>query len=427
MHAIRHYLRALDPRLPREVWLLQLGGVMNSFGNGVVLPFLVIYLHDVRHFSLSVAGLVVSVSAAAQLTAGLVAGPLVDRLGARLVLGVGLVMQSIGIGLFPLVRHPWEAFLLIAVEGAGSAGFWPSQSTLVARLTPPDRRHAAYAQQRVTMNLGIGLGGVAGGLIASVAHPGTFTVLFLVDAATFLSYVGVLAFIHDPGLAPEERSDEPASYRAVLRDRLFVRLWTLNFLFVAAGYSLFNLVPAFARDHAHISEREIGAIFFVNTALIVILQLPISRAIEGRRRLRALALMPLLWAVAWLIVDAAGYWFQATAAFVLIAFALALFGIGECFHGPAHQALVAEIAPDRLRGRYFATHSLSWGLAGTVGPAVGGFVLAAAPFALWPIAGAVCLVAAAGALMTEPRVPERFRRIPRTEPQPPVLGTATAG
>ncbi|MDP9285724.1 MAG: MFS transporter [Actinomycetota bacterium] len=408
-------LRELDPRLPREVWLLQLGGVMNSFGNGIVLPFLVIYLHDVRGFGLGISGLVVSVSAAAQLTAGLVAGPLVDRLGPRPVLGAGLVMQCGGFAFFPLVRHPWEAFLLIAIEGAGSAGFWPSQSTLIARLTPPARRHAAYAQQRVTMNLGIGLGGLTGGLIASVAHPGSFTVLFLVDAATFLAYAGVLFGIHDPGIAEEERSDERSSYRAVLRDRLFVGLWALNFLFVSAGYSLFNLVPPFARDHAHVSEREIGVFFFVNTALIVIIQLPISRAIEGRRRMRALALMPALWIVAWLLLDGGAYWLHATAAFVVMTVALAIFGVGECFHGPAHQALVAEIAPGHLRGRYFAVHSLSWGLAGTVGPAAGGFLLAAAPFALWPAASLLCVVAMLGTLALERRVPERYRRIPRAE------------
>jgi len=412
------HIRSLDPRLPREVWLLQLGGVANSFGNGVVLPFLVIYLHDVRGFGLGLSGLVISVSAAAQLTAGLIAGPLVDRLGARPVLGAGLVMQSVGFALFPLVHHPWQAFLLIAIEGAGSAGFWPSQSTLLARLTPPARRHAAYAQQRVTMNLGIGLGGLVGGVIASVAHPGSFTVLFLVDAATFLAYVGVLFLIHDPGVAEEERSDERASYGAVLRDRLFLGLWGLNFLFVTAGYSLFNLIPPFARDHAHVSEREIGAFFFVNTALIVIVQLPISRAIEGRRRMRALALMPALWIVAWLLLDGGAYWLHTTAAFVVMAVALAIFGIGECFHGPAHQALVAEIAPGHLRGRYFAVHSLSWGLAGTVGPAAGGFLLAAAPFALWPAASAVCLVALIGSLALERRVPERFRRIPQTEAEP---------
>jgi MFS family permease len=420
------HLRALDPRLPREVWLLQLGGLANSFGNGLVLPFLVIYLHSVRGFGLGISGLVISVSAAAQLTAGLAAGPLVDRFGARPVLGTGLVMQSIGFAFFPLVHHPWQAFLLIAIEGAGSAGFWPSQSTLIARLTPPARRHAAFAQQRVTMNLGIGLGGLTGGLIANVANPSSFTVLFLVDAATFLGYVGVLFLIHDPGVAEEERSSERSSYRAVVRDRLFGGLWVLNFLFVAAGYSLFNLVPPFARDQAHVSEREIGVFFFVNTAVIVIAQLPISRAIEGRRRMRALALMPALWIVAWLMLDAGAYWLDATAAFVVMTIALAIFGIGECFHGPAHQALVAEIAPGHLRGRYFAVHSLSWGLAGTVGPAVGGFLLATKPFALWPAAAAVCFVAMIGTLLLERRVPDRFRRIPRAEVEPRVPAVVPA-
>src|SRR5207245_11521901 len=149
------------------------------------------------------------------------------------------------------------------------------------------------------------------------------------------------------------------------------------------------------------------------TGLIVLVQLPISRAIEGHRRLRALALMPLLWIVSWLMVDAGGYWLTGTAAFLVITVALGIFGIGECFHGPAHQALVAEVAPDHLRGRYFAVHSLSWGLAGTVGPAAGGFVLAWRPFALWPLAAVVCFAAAAGALALERLLPERHRRIPR--------------
>jgi MFS family permease len=421
------WLRSFDPRLPRPVWLLQLGGVMNSFGNGVVLPFLVIYLHHVRGFGLGVSGLIVATSAATLLVAGVVSGPLVDRFGARRVLATGLVMQAVGFGLFPLVRSPWHAFALIALEGAGSAGFWPSQSTLIARLTPPARRHAAYAQQRVTMNLGIGLGAFTGGLIANDANASSFTVLFVVDALTFLAYVAVLSRVPDPGVVASDRAAAPASYRAVVRDRLFLGLWTLNFAFVAAGYSLFNLVPVFARDQAHVSGAEIGAFFFVNTMVIVVLQLPISRAIEGRRRMPALALMPLSWVVAWLLVDAGGTRFDTTAAFVAIAVALAIFGVGECFHGPAHQALVAEIAPEHLRGRYMSAHSLSWGLAGAVGPAAGGFILAGAPFALWLLAAAVCAVAAVGALALERLVPEPLARIPQqVEPETPVLDVAAA-
>jgi len=417
----RAYLRSLNPRLPLPVWLLQVGGLMNSFGNGLALPFLVIYLHNVRGFSLGTSGLIVAVSSLAQLGAGILAGPLIDRVGARPTLAGGLVLQAVGYGFLPLVREPWQAFLLIAIEGAGSAGFWPSQSTLISRLTPAARRHAAFAQQRVTMNLGIGLGGLAAGTIAIVGNPTTFTVLFVLDALTFLAYVGVLAFVPDPGVPDDEIGDAPASYAAVLKHKTFLGLWTLNFMFVAAGYSLFNLLPAFARDQADLSERQIGAFFFVNTLAIVLAQLPISRWIEGRRRMRALALMPMLWAVAWLLVDAGGYWFSAGTAFLIIAFAGILFGVGECFHGPAHQALVADIGSPYLRGRYFAVHSLSWGLAGFVGPAVGGFILAAAPFALWPLASLVCVVAAIGVLRIERYIPKHLQRIPHEDAVTPTL------
>ncbi len=432
------YLRSLNPQLPRQVWLLQIGGVTNSFGNGVVFPFLAIYLHNVRGFGIATAGIAIAISSLCQLVTGAAVGPVIDRLGARRVLGAGLILQSAGFGLLPLVRSPWHAYVLLAIEGIGSAGFWPSQSTLISRLTPGDRLHAAFAQQRVTMNLGVGLGGLAGGFIASVQSPTSFTVLFVLDGLTFLAYVFVLGFIHDPGTAPLAEGESAGSYGEVLRDRLFLGLWTLNFLFVAAGYSLINLLPPFIRDQSHVTEKEIGFIFFFNTITIVLAQLPISRAIEGRRRLRALSLMPFLWAIAWLGVDASGYWLEATAAFVAVTLCAIVFGIGECFHGPAHQALVGELGGDRLRGRYFALHSMSWGLGGAAGPAIGGLILAAAPFALWPLAATVCLAASVGALALERLVPLRLARIPRAEretgivlgdlePEPVGIGEGTAG
>jgi MFS family permease len=413
----------LDPDLPRPVWLLQLGGLLNFFGNGVVFPFLVIYLHDVRGFSLATAGLVVAVSSAAQLTAGVAAGPAIDRVGPRLTLTVGLVLQAIGFGLFPLVREPWEAFVLIAIEGAGSAGFWPSQSTLMSRLVSDDRRHAAFGLQRATMNLGIGLGGVVGGLIATVSNPQSFSLLFIIDAVTFLAYIAVVAFI-PAGASERIEGAARSTYAAVLRHKTFMGLWTLNFVFVAAGISMFALLPPFVRDQSGVSERQIGFFFLVNTLVIVLVQLPLSHWIEGRRRMRALAIMPVMFAVSWLIVDGVGFWLTATAAFLVLLVAAAILGVAECFHGPAHIALVADIGPVHLRGRYFAVHSLSWGLAGTVGPALGGWILERRPFALWPLAAAVCLVAAGVALALDRVLPARLRRVPHTEPQPIEEGLA---
>ena len=56
MRPLSGYLRSLDPRLPRSVYVLELGALVNAFGNGVVLPFLLIYLHNVRGIPFGLAG-----------------------------------------------------------------------------------------------------------------------------------------------------------------------------------------------------------------------------------------------------------------------------------------------------------------------------------------------------------------------------------
>jgi predicted MFS family arabinose efflux permease len=405
-------LRSIDPRLPRSVWTLEAGGLVNAFGNGITFPFLVIYLHNVRGFSLGTAGLVLATNGAFSLLASPLAGILSDRIGGRLTLAGALVLMAAGYGSFPLVTEPWHAFAAMAVAGWGNGSFWPSQSTLLAGLAPPARRHAAYALQRVSRNLGIGLGGLTGGLIATTSNPASFTVIFVVDAATFLGFVAVLALVPDPELPPVEEGARPGRYLDVVRDRLLLGIVALNVVFVSAGYAQIELLPAFAKNEAGVSERAIGIIFLVNTLVIVFAQLPIARLLEGRRRMKALAFMTVLWAGSWLLVLAGGAWMEALAAAAVFAVAGAVFGLGECFQGPTQGALVADLAPPRLRGRYMAMSTISWEVGFIVGPAVGGFVLGAEPLALWPLAAAVCLVAGLGALALERQLPRALRLTP---------------
>ena len=399
--------------LPRQVWLVQAGGVVNSLGNGIVFPFIVIYLHNVRGISFAEAGLALSVGAVAALAAGFGAGTIVDRFGGRNTLLLGLLLQAASFALFPLIREAWQAGALLALEGAGTACFWPGQSTLLSRLTPPTRTHSAFALQRISMNLGLGLGGVIGGLIASTSPPGSFTTLFLLDAATFLVFVAILSTIHEPQVRePKQVDASTLGYRAVLRDRNFVWLLGLNVLFVAVGYEVFALLPPFAKNYAGVSERWVGTMWLANTLLIVLIQLPVSKALEGRRRMRALALMSLLFAAAALIVLGGGIWFTGTAAALVFVLATLVFGVGETLQGPTQAPLVADLAPDHLRGRYFALGSMSWSAGSIVGPAIGGPLLGWHPLAVWPLAAAISVVAAIGCLALERRLPDRVLRSP---------------
>jgi MFS family permease len=412
LRAVREYLRSLDPRLPRSVWLLNIGGLANAVGNGLAFPFLVIYLHNVRDFSLGTAGLVLATTGAVSFLSGPAVGIVVDRIGGRATLAVSLVFLAVGYGSYPLITEPWHAFLASAVAGVGNAGFWPSQSALLAGLTPHARRHAAFALQRVTRNLGIGLGGVAGGLIATTANPTSFTVLFVLDAATFLVFVAMLTLVPEPVVAAERDALTPGRYAEVLRDRVFLGVVFLNVLFVAAGYAQFELLPVFAKNEAGVAEAGIGLIFLVNTLAITLAQLPVAKALEGRRRMPALGLMCALWAAAWIVVLLGGLRLEAVAASVAFGIAAIVFGLGECFQGPVQGALVADLAPVRLRGRYMAVSTISWDIGFIIGPAVGGFVLAAEPLALWPAAAVVCLLAGAGALALERDLPRKLRLTP---------------
>ena len=415
---MRRYVRSLNPRLPRSVQLLQLGGLVSAFGNGLLIPFLFLFLHNVRGISLGVAGLIVATNALVSLVAGPVAGPLVDRYGGRSVLALALVINTVGFGSFALVHVPWQGFAAAAVVGVGSGFFWPAQSTLLASLSPPDRRHATFAMQRVTMNLGIGLGALVGGVIANVERPGTFVGLFLVDAATFLVYLGVL-MLAVPGASPlrsDARQERPGSYAQVLRHGSFMAVVGLNTLFIFAGMSGFELLPVFAKNEAGVSESAIGIIFFVNTVVIVFAQLPIAKLSEGHRRMRMLSVLGILWAGCWVAVSIVGGSLDGRSAAILFAIAMGVFGIGECIHGAVQAPLVTDLAEPRLLGRYMALSALSWQFGFALGPMIGGFLLAVTPGGTWLIWAAMCTIGAGLALLLERTIPVGARRT--AVPQP---------
>jgi MFS family permease len=60
-----------------------------------------------------------------------------------------------------------------------------------------------------------------------------------------------------------------------------------------------------------------------------------------------------------------------------------------------------------------ALSTLSWEIGFVIGPTAAGFILAAQPNALWPIASAVCIAAGCGALLLERRIPPELRLTPR--------------
>ena len=394
--------------LSRELWTVQVGILLNTLGYGAVLPFEIIYLHNARGFSLSVAGLVVATITGTAVVAGPLSGPLVDRFGARITAVAAGLLLAAGYAALAFAQTPELAFAGAAVAGVGNGALNPSQSALIATLSLADRRHRATAVSRVATNAGFGLGGALGGVVAATGLQG-FVGLFLLNAATYLIYICILAAVvrESPRPAPVA-----GGYRVVLRDGAFVHLAVANLAMIAVGWGVFSwLIPVFARNNLGISERLIGLLLLANAFTVVVAQVPIARLAEGHRRVLWMALAGSIFAVACVLVVVAQV--SPAKAFGILVVSAILVGIGECFHTTALSPLVADLAPTAVRGRYMAAIGFSWWVGLTIAPAVGGGLVSAAPAALFIGSAVVAIAAAVALLALEQRLPVAIRLTPR--------------
>jgi predicted MFS family arabinose efflux permease len=283
---------------------------------------------------------------------------------------------------------------------------------MVAALTPGERMHSAFAMQRIVMNLGVGLGVVIGGLIASTSDPGSFTVLFLADASTFIIFGLILRLVPDRG-RPRDKQQAVGGFGTLLRHRAFMIMIVLNVVFITAGIAQFEIWPGYMTSEAGVSERGISTVFAANTVLIVLAQLPVTQWLEGRRRMRALLGVGVTWGLAWLSVPLVASVASGTQAALLFCLAGMVFAIGECLHGAVQGPMVVDLADERLIGRYMAVSALSWSVGFALGPAIGGFLLGVSPTLLWLLAGSACLLAGLASLAVEQVLPRSVRRTPR--------------
>jgi MFS family permease len=399
------------PELPREAWRLLAGESLSALGCGLTLPFLLVYLHEVRGLDMALAGLAMSCVAAAGFVANPLGGALSDRAGARRTLAIGLLIAAGGALALTAVREPWHAFAATALLGVGAGLALPSQDALLARLADGARLAGAFSLRHMTLNVGLGAGSVAGALLVDVSEPATFELLYTLQAGAMVAFAAIVIRLPEgrPTDDEERRRSGSAGYRAVLRDRRLRRLLPLAVLLYAAGYSQYETAfPAFATGEGGIGSSALGAAFAANTFTVVAAQLFALRAVRDRGRPVALALVGCAWAVAWAIVLTAGALAGGALAAVGFCLAMVVFGLGETLLAPTLGPMVNDWAPDDLRGRYNGACAFACSSGYVLGPALSSAFLGAALGGVL-IAGLIvaCLLAALGALAldtTRPRL-----------------------
>ncbi|AMW11390.1 hypothetical protein A4E84_18910 [Streptomyces qaidamensis] len=356
---------------------IHVGNALSAFGLGFTVPYLYVYVAQVRGLGAMTAGLVLAVFAVAALVVLPFAGRAIVRRGPLPVLLAALLTAALGALSLGIASSAAAVLVSASLLGAGQAVMQPALATMIVDCSSADTRSRAFAMQFFLQNLGLGVGGLIGGHLVDTTSAASFTVLFAIEAAMFLLLVVVMVTVRMPRAPRIEDAPKAlggGSWKQLLGNRAMVQLCVLGFVLFFACYGQFESgLSAYGVEAAGISTSALGTALAANTLVIVIAQFAVLRFVERRRRSRVIAAVGLIWAVAWAVAGYAGLGHgsqeMATAAFVST---YALFGLGEAMLSPTVAPLVADLAPEGMAGQYNSAFALVKQLALAVGPAVGG-------------------------------------------------------
>ena len=410
---VSHFIAGWRTGLSRPVLILQAGNALNFFGYGLILPFEIIYLHQIRGFSTSTAGLVLAATMGTAAIATPPTGALLDRYSAKAIVVAGSLASALGYAGFAYVDHPWQAFACSIVSGAGIGAAGTANRQLTILLVKREQRAAAFALNRVAGNFGLGAGATAAGfVIASAQQLSSFQTLYFFDAVTYVGFaLIVLAAVPNPRAETVTATDANGTgFRAVARDRLFLTVIAANIVLVVVGHTFFsNILPPFAKTHTPLGPAAIGILVLVNTCFVVIAQIPAVRVVARMERTHAFAAASALFAVSLLAVLPATLIHSELAATSLLAGVAIVFAIGECVHTVVLGPLVADMAPAHLLGRYLSLYSLTFSISLALGPAIGGLLLQTSPDAVWWGGALAAVLAGAVLFQLGGRIPDPLR------------------
>jgi len=364
-------------------------------GFGVVVPVLPVF---VRSFGVGYAevGAVVSAFALMRLVASPFVGKLIDLMGERVVLAVGIGIVAVSSGLVGIAADYPHLLILRGVGGIGSAMFTVAAMTLLLGSTSAAHRARAVGFYQGGFLIGGMTGPAIGGLLATISL-----------TAPFFFYAGTLAVAGIVGLVLLRPRAQPVDGQAaaagapdadgsvnplvplrdVLRDARFRAACLANF---AQGWNSFGvrsaLIPVIVVEVIKGPSSFTGIAFAIAAVAQTLALGPAARFIDRAGRKPALVLS--LAAAAALTVA-----ISFTGDIVTLTVLLSLYGVVSAFLGIAPAASVGDVV-GRRGGRGIAIFSMSSDIGAIVGPLAAGALVDAFSFPVAFGVGAVFFVAA---------------------------------
>ncbi|MCC3376830.1 MFS transporter [Cohnella sp. REN36] len=350
-------------------------------------PFLAIYFSEA--FGKGPAGMLLILSQVLSVVANLLGGYCADRFGRKRMMVVATFVQAAGYGLFavaatPLLHAPALAFAGFSAASVASSLYWPASQAMVADVVEPQHQSQVFAVFYSSLNMAVVIGPLLGSLFF-LDHPA------IVLAAAGVCCVGLAALLSGKlrETAPTAKRQSPETsgpwyrfvlkelgqYRIIASDRVFLLFIVAGVLVGQTFLQLDLLFPVFIKETVArttvfafgdwswelTGQQLFGAIVSLNGLLVALFTVAVTKGLEKLRDRYVFVFGTAIYAVSIVL-------FGQMTTFWGFASVIALFTLAELMSAGPQQTFISRLAPEDMRGQYFAASSLRYTLGRTIAP-----------------------------------------------------------
>lgn len=364
MYLLRLYKAAFS-NLERNIWILSIASFINRSGS-MVLLFTSLYLTKDLGFSISTAGLIMSVYGIGSIIGSYLGGWLTDRVNFYYLLFLSQIIAGLILLLMTIAESSIFIAIIIFFYALVSDIFRPANSVAIATFSIPDNRTRSFSLVRLAVNLGFSVGPAIGGFVA--LKFGYFW-LFVIDAITSIG-AGIMLFLVLPKTNPlhsKRKLDEPKTQSpSAYKDKNYLLFIAFVALYGILFFQIFASIPQFFSKVCNYSEEKIGLLMALNGLLVVLIEMPLIGVLEKKQKI-----FPYIIAGVWCL--------PISFAFLLFGNGLLLWSIvytfiitlSEILAMPFMMNYALTVPPKDRQGQYSALYSMAYGIANIAAPVIG--------------------------------------------------------
>ncbi|MBN2049301.1 MAG: MFS transporter [Spirochaetales bacterium] len=380
---------------PKVFWILAGSSFIDALGKTILFPYFTLYITKKFQVGMTEAGVLLAIFSVMGMAGSMAGGALTDKAGRKIMMLFGLVLSALSSLAMGFIERLSVFYIVAFFVGFLSDLGHPARQAMIADILPENKRAEGFGVFRVIHNLAWIVGPSIGGLMAARSY----MTLFITDAVlSSLTALIILKSIAETKPKSPEHERTPgflktlAGYGEVVKNRLFISFLGVVIFMVLVYQQLYSTLSVYMRDIHGIPPAGYGMLMSLNAFLVVVFQFWVSRKVSGRNPFLMMTLGTVCYFIGYTSIGfIRGYG--------LFLAATAVITMGEMITVPVHQALVARLAPEDMRGRYMAISDLSYAIPSAVGPWAAGLVMDNYnPNYVWYICGFISILAIIGFL-----------------------------